>query len=115
MTQVERYRPDILILEDAAGSRKGDRVQTHLSWSEQWATDQDLNWRSISRETLHDYSAHLGSDKQERATMLTRLFPELQAVLPPPRKVWQSQDARLNIFVALSRGLCHYELVRDGA
>lgn len=107
--EVERYRPDRLVIEDAAGSKKGDRVREHLSWAEQWASDQGLRRVSISRSELYDWQAHLGPTKQARAVSLARLFPELKALVPPPRKLWQAEAKRLSFFVALSRGLCYYE------
>lgn len=113
--EVERYRPDVLVLEDAGDSRKGQRVKAHLAWSEQWASDEGLAWRAIPRSVLEEWAAHLGADKQARAAMLARLFPELSELVPPPRKPWQAQFDRLNLFVALSRGLCYYDQIEHEA
>ena len=107
--EVERYRPDLLVIEDAAGSHKGARVREHLAWAEQWAADHELRWRSVSQVLLSEWQAHLGATKQERATTLARPFPELKSLVPPPRKVWQAESKRLVVFVALARGLYHYE------
>lgn len=108
--EVERYRPDILVIEDAADSRKGARVREHLAWAEQWATDNELAWSSVSRTNLSDWQAHLGPTKQKRAVTLSRPFPELKPLVPPPRKLWQAESKRLAVFVALARALYHYEI-----
>lgn len=107
--EASRYRPDILVIEDAAGSKKGERVQEHLAWAEQWASDNELKRSSIPRAELYPWQAHLGTTKQGRAVALSRLFPELKGLVPPPRKLWQAEAKRLSVFVALARGLYHYE------
>jgi hypothetical protein len=40
--------------------------------------------------------------KYSIAKRLTRDFPELAPDLPPPRKLWQSEDERMSIFDALA-------------
>lgn len=107
--EVLHYRPDVVVIEDASLSRKGARVQGHLAWVEQWATDHELEWASIPSADLKSYSEHLGGTKQARAAMLARLFPELKRLVPPPRKVWEAESKRLTVFVALARGLYYYE------
>lgn len=108
--EVLRYRPDVLVLEEVAGSRKGQRVREHLAWIEQWATDQDLTWSAIPKPEFDTWAEHLGETKEAKAGMIARLFPELHELVPPPRKTWQAQAERLNLFVALARGLCYYEM-----
>ena len=106
--EVERYRPDVLVIEDAALTRKGQRVRTHLVWAEQWASDHGYGWSSVSRERLAAYQASYGATKQERARALSEIFPELAPLVPRPRKVWEAEPKRLSTFVALLRGLYWY-------
>jgi hypothetical protein len=40
--------------------------------------------------------------KYSIAKRLAKAFPELQAKLPPPRKVYESEDERLSLFDALA-------------
>jgi len=107
--EVLRYRPDVIVVEDAGLSRKGKRVQDHLAWVEQWAADHDHQWQSVARPELQDWGAHLGTNKELRASALSELFPELQSLVPPPRKIWQAEAKRLSVFVAIERALCFYE------
>lgn len=111
--EVLRYRPDVIVIEDAGLSRKGARVINHLAWVEQWADDHRHQWSSVRREALGEWSAHLGANKETRAEALAQLFPELEALVPPPRKIWQAEAKRLSIFVAIERGLCYYQTERD--
>lgn len=107
--EVMRYRPDVLVVEDAGHSKKGERVRTHLAWVEQWADDHELLWSAIARTDLKTWSEHLGPTKEARAGALATLFPELKPLVPPPRKVWEAEAKRLSVFVALQRALCYYE------
>ena len=111
--EVLRYRPDVIVVEDAANTCKGVRVREHLVWVEQWATDHGHPWRSVAREALRAWSTHLGPNKDARANALARLFPELRTLVPKPRKIWQAEAKRLAIFVAIERGLCYYDGVCD--
>jgi len=106
---VTRYRPDVLVIEDAGLSKKGERVRTHLAWAEQWADDQELPWTAIARDDLRTWAEHFGPTKEARASALAALFPELRPLVPPPRKVWEAEAKRLSVFVALQRALCYYE------
>ncbi len=111
--EVLRYRPDVIVVEDAAHTRKGARVQEHLVWVEQWASDNGHPWRSVGRAALRSWNAHLGPNKDTRANALAKLFPELRTLVPRPRKIWQAEAKRLSIFVAIERGLCYYDGLYD--
>ena len=46
--------------------------------------------------------------KQEIAEQLAKQFPdELSSRLPPKRKAWKSEDARMDIFEAVGLALTH--------
>src|SRR5690606_21024759 len=39
---IDRYRPDVIVLEEPAGSRKGARARERIVWAEQYAADEGL-------------------------------------------------------------------------
>ena len=93
---VDRYRPDVLALEEPAGSKKGRVVRDHLAWAEQFAVDRSLRVVALPcRE----------GNKDRRAAEMARLFPELAPHLPKPRKLWQSEARGTAKFIAAERGL----------
>ena len=112
--EVLRYRPDVIVGEDPALSRKGSRVREHLVWCEQWSADHETPFISVSAGELRSWSEHLGPTKERRAIALARLFPEIRPLVPPPRKLWQAEAKRVNVFVALSRALYYYERSERG-
>lgn len=93
---IDRYRPDVLVLEEPAGSRKGSRAKEHMAWAEQLAVERVLRVVAIPRCAV---------TKDDRATETARLFPELAPKLPPRRKRWESESRGIAQFVAVDRGL----------
>ena len=107
--EAERYRPDVLVIEDPGLSRKGERTRSHLAWAEEWGSEHGLNVAAISTEAFREYCLALAPTKQERAEHLSELFAELEPFVPAPRKVWEAESKRLTTFVAVLRGLYWYD------
>lgn len=93
---IDRYRPDVLALEEPALSWKGDLVKERLSWAEQFAVDRDQRVVALPRA--------MGS-KDTRAAEVARLFPELSSYLPKPRRRWHGEARAIPVFVAVERGV----------
>jgi hypothetical protein len=101
---IDRFRPDVLVLEDwdSAGSRRCRRVETLLS---QIAASEGRRVlvRLVSRREIRAIGhLPLTSTKHGRASLLAERFPELHPFLPPVRKPWMPEDDRMAIFDALS-------------
>lgn len=59
--------------------------------------------RTFSRMEIRQVFSQAGAvTKEQVARVLVSHFPELTTSLPPPRKMWQSEDSRMSIFDALS-------------
>lgn len=112
---IDRYRPDVLVIEDPAGSRKGKTVQGWLAWAEEYAHERKIKPVAVSQDEFLAYTARYGSTKHETAARLARLFPELADLVPPPRKTWESEKRRMGIFVALERALLVAQRRQDRA
>ena len=102
---IERYRPDLLVLEEPAGSRRGGRAKEWLAWAEELAAKREVRSVAVSRDQLGARYAALGASKHEIATGIALQFPELAPYLPKPRRPWQSEPASLGVFIAVARGL----------
>lgn len=53
-----------------------------------------------------------GSTKDEIASILVQIFPELLVRLPPKRKVWQSERHAMIVFDAIATGFAYWQ--REG-
>jgi hypothetical protein len=107
--EVERYRPDALVVEDPALSRKGQRVRDRLAWAEEWANEAGIACCAVPAESFRDYALSFGATKSGLAASVARLFPELASQVPKPKEIWQSEPKRLGVFVAVARALWFYE------
>jgi len=104
---IDRFRPDVLALEDwdSAGSRRCGRVQELLDRIAA-AEGTRVLVRLITRRQIRAIGQlPQTSTKHGRACFIAERFPELQAFLPPFRKLWMPEDDRMSIFDAVSFAL----------
>lgn len=112
---IERYRPDGIVLEEPAGSRKGLRARTWLAWAEQSAVDRGLTAYPIERQILVAASKSYGSTKHELACAIAETFPELELHLPNRRKPWESEPRALAMFVAVARAGVAFDKAQENS
>src|ERR1035437_1478353 len=98
-----RYKPTAIVVEDVAGTRKGERATRRINDLLGYAALLDIERALVSRgEVRVILGLPYDATKYEVARTIAKLFPELAATLPPPRKPWQSEDERMNVYDALS-------------
>ncbi len=102
---ITRYQPDILVLQavNAKGTHRAPRIKALHRKVTALAKKKKLKVATISGRELR--IALLGNEagtRQEMAELLAKKFPaELASRLPPKRKSWQSEDARMDLFEAV--------------
>jgi hypothetical protein len=98
------YEPDVLVLQDveAKGSHRAPRIKMLNRQIKAVAKKRKIRVKLISGKQLR--TLLLGNPKgtkHEMAEALARQFPdELVSRLPPKRKPWKSEDARMDVFDA---------------
>lgn len=107
---LEFYEPDVLVLEDPEGdgSRRCERIRRLLRGCRKLATEHRVRVRSFSR--AHVRSAIGVYTKEAIAWRVAARFTELAHRLPPHRKIWMSEDPRMNLFDAVSFALTYFAL-----
>jgi hypothetical protein len=103
------YQPDALIVENyqGRGSRRAKRIQALINLMTAHAADQRIRTVSYSRSEVR---ASFGlTTKREIAEAIVREFPALEPRLPPVRKIWMSEDARMNIFDAAALAITFFD------
>jgi len=100
---LSRYEPALLVIEDVAvpHTRRRKRARKEIRSVELLALERGLPVERISRLAVLDSFA-LAKNKYEVALRLTEIFPALGWRPPSKRKAWETEDARMNIFDALS-------------
>ncbi|MHB8519870.1 MAG: RuvC family protein [Limisphaerales bacterium] len=103
---VDQYQPTVVVLENCAarGSRRCARVQRLIERIRALAIKNGVKPRLVSRAQVRNAFAP-ASTKHEIACAIAERFPELAPLLPPVRKPWMSEDARMNIFDAVGMGM----------
>jgi len=109
---IEHYTPDLLVLED--GSAKGcwrrRRVRDLFGELATLAARRGVRVRRVSRTKVGKTFAGLGaSNKDQIARLIVARFPELAPRLPPERKPWKSEDARMAIFDAAGFAMAFFK------
>jgi Holliday junction resolvasome RuvABC endonuclease subunit len=110
------YRPDVLVLEDyeGSGSRRTKRIQTLINLMAALAAEEGIATAFFSRAEVRACFSPTGSTtKRQIAEAIIREFPELEPRLPPVRKIWMSEDCRMNIFDAAALGITFFNKKRQ--
>lgn len=111
---LQLYRPSVLVLEDydGPGSRRAPRIRALIDTIRALAKGKRIRVVSYSRGQIRSaFPDEHRPTKEWIARTLATGFPELQPWLPKPKKLWQSEDARMAIFDAVS--LVRTHLVRN--
>ena len=106
------YRPEVLVVERAhgSGSRRAERIrQLHLQLVE-LAKTRKIALRLFTRSDIKAaFASRNASTKYEIAEAVSRELPDLAPWLPPPKKLWMSEDRWLGMFDAASLALTFYD------
>ena len=101
---IHRYQPAVMVLPavNAADTRRAKRIKQLHQRLIKLATKHEVKVKLITATKVRErLLGHVKGNKQSQAEMLAGLFPiELAPRLPPKRKVWKSEDPRMDIFDA---------------
>ena len=106
------YEPDALVTQDttSSGTRRTDRVQRlNLSIAET-ADSCGVPTYAYSRLHVRDCFGSLPIvTKQSIAEAIAKSIPAFERYLPPQRKPWMSEHARMALFDAAALALTHFQ------
>jgi Holliday junction resolvasome RuvABC endonuclease subunit len=109
---LDQYYPDILVVEEycaGPGSRRSSRVCMLQNDLAALTGELKVGWRAYPWERVRDVFARFGdTTKHGIACVVARLYPELHHRLPPPRKLWMSEDYRMSMFDATALAITHF-------
>jgi hypothetical protein len=108
---IKHYRPDVVVLEDTrdAASRRCERVRNLIATVERFALDAGIAVTLIARHQVqHLFGASAATTKYRVASLIAGHFAELAPRVPPIRKPWMSEDARMSIFDAVAFALTYF-------
>lgn len=101
---LKRWEPELLVLEEPEGSRRGRRARRIIGELAELADRQNLAWCMVTRRQVNE-AFQDPPNKHQVALAVAERFPELRHRLPRPRKPWMSEDERMALFDAASFAL----------
>lgn len=105
------YLPQMIILEDHGSSwaRRAGWAKDSVPKIQQMAAEINIESRCFSRKEMkRAFASSNASTKYQMATVIAKLFPELEPRLPAVRKPWMSEDYRMGIFDAVALGVTFF-------
>ena len=112
---VNQYQPDFLVVQDTSlqGTRRASWVTNLNAAVVELAEGRGTPVYAYSRADVQSAFAYLGlPNKQALAEVIAKHIPAFERYVPPPRKPWMSEDARMGLFDAAALGLVFFQ--REG-
>lgn len=108
-----RYRPDALVLEDrshmtAACYGRVRRLQAMLA---AMAQEHNIDVVHYSRAAVRGAFHYEPISRYEIAQAIAAFIPAFESLMPPRRKIWQSDHPRLWLFDAASLAMTHFAAI----
>jgi hypothetical protein len=104
------YRPAAIVCENPADpTRRSFRIRDLLRDIDRLTVRKGLRSGLVRKSDVANFfSRHGAQTKCQRAQFLTKQFPELEAHLPPKRRIWMAEDPRMSIFEAVALALAFW-------
>ncbi len=109
---IERYCPDVIVMENyqSKDCKRWARTKELLEDIVKLALSKRAKLRKVSRSALRrKFSQYSASSKHQIAIEIGKQFPELAAHVPPNRKPWMTEVARMSIFNAVALALASFQ------
>jgi hypothetical protein len=100
---LELHTPDVLVLQDMSerGTRRAHRIRELNRRAAELADQRGVLVKTYSRAQVIEYFAELNTvTKHKIAEAIAKHIPALSLYVPPARKPWMSEHARMGIFDA---------------
>jgi Holliday junction resolvasome RuvABC endonuclease subunit len=107
-----RYRPDVVVLQDTSSNNahQPERICRLNAAISEIAEQYGFSIVFFSRADVRQRFGYLGiATKDTIAAAIAKHIPAFERFLPPPRKLWKSEDARMGIFDAAALALTFFE------
>jgi hypothetical protein len=110
----DRYAPDVLVMQDMSpqGTRRANRLILLNSALGSLARELGIPVFTYSRAEVYSEFRSIGfANKQVLARLIAKHIPAFERHVPPPRKPWMSEDARMGLFDAAALALVFFQRV----
>jgi len=106
---INRYKPDVLLLRDAAEAR-GQRVADLIRATADLPMAPGVICIQVSRAQVKEAFRYLTRPTRHAiARAIAEQIPFFEPLVPPVRKIWNSEDRRMGLFDALALALTYLD------
>jgi hypothetical protein len=108
---LRQYVPDVLVMQDTstAGTPRATRLALLNSELVALAQEFGMPLFTYSRDEIYREFNSIGfANKQMLAGLIAKHIPAFERHVPPPRKPWMSEDARMGLFDAAALALLFF-------
>jgi Holliday junction resolvasome RuvABC endonuclease subunit len=109
---LDRYAPDVLVMQDMSpeGTRRANRLALLNAALGSMARERGVPVFTYSRAEVYSAFRSMGfANKQMLAALIAKHIPAFERHVPPPRKPWMSEDARMGLFDAAALALVFFQ------
>lgn len=108
-----RYLPNTLVLEDRSQLTAScyGRVRRLQAMLAAMAREHNIDVACYSRSAIRSAFHHGEISRYEIAQAIAAFIPPLEPLMPPRRKIWQSDHPRLWLFDAASLAMTHFAAI----
>jgi hypothetical protein len=109
---VGRYLPNVLVIQNTSlqGTPRAGRIRKLNEAVAKLAEKLQIPFRAYSRADVLEAFGPFGvRNKHEIAEVIAKHIPAFQRYVPPPRKPWMSEDARMGLFDAAALALTFFK------
>jgi hypothetical protein len=114
---LQRYHPDVLVLQDTSwtGTRRPHRITALNAAVFKLAEDFGVSVCAFSGDQVRAaFSDVQPLTRHAMAQAIVRHIPAFEALLPAPRKWWNSEDPRMGLFDAAALALTFFRSLQNG-
>jgi len=114
---LELHTPDVLVLQDMSehGTRRARRIRELNRRAAELADQRGVRVKTYSRAQVIEHFAELGAvTKHKIAEAIAKHIPALDLYVPPARKPWMSENARMGIFDAAALAWLFFHSINGG-
>jgi len=110
-TLIEAHQPDVIAIEDATapGVRRAARIKRLYRAISTLAIDQAIDVQTYQRSAVSECFGDVGAKtRYEIAVAIAKRIAAFERLLPPPRKLWMTENPNVSIFSAAALAITYF-------
>ena len=113
---IDAHQPDAIVLEDPTtpGGSRSTRIKRLARAIAALADSQAVDVHAFARRRVQGCFEALGAkSRQEIAVLIAKRVPAFERFLPPKRRLWTTESARMSIFCAAALAITFFGLIEE--